>query len=48
MSEEVAGTVPVRESHRFDIAALERYMARHVEGFVGPLAVRQFKRAASR
>jgi aminoglycoside phosphotransferase (APT) family kinase protein len=39
----VPGTVEVREAHRFDAAALERYMARHVEGFAGPLTVRQFE-----
>ncbi|MGH7324732.1 MAG: phosphotransferase [Candidatus Rokuibacteriota bacterium] len=38
-----AGTIEVLESHRFDVAALERYMAKHVEGFRGPLAVRQFQ-----
>jgi len=39
----VTGTIEVREAHRFDVAAFERYMARHVEGFTGPLAVRQFE-----
>jgi aminoglycoside phosphotransferase (APT) family kinase protein len=33
---------PVRDNHRFDEAALERYLARHIEGFRGPLTVRQF------
>lgn len=33
---------PVRDNHRFDEAALERYLADHVEGFRGPLTVRQF------
>src|SRR5450631_1269428 len=37
------GTRPVAEAHRFDVAALERYMREHVEGFAGPLAVEQFK-----
>jgi aminoglycoside phosphotransferase (APT) family kinase protein len=37
------GTRPVAEAHRFDEAALAAYMARHVEGFRGPLAVEQFK-----
>jgi aminoglycoside phosphotransferase (APT) family kinase protein len=32
----------VREVHRFDVAALERYMGAHVPGFVGPARVRQF------
>ncbi len=36
-------TVEVREAHRFDVGALERYMREHVEGFRGPLAVRQFE-----
>jgi aminoglycoside phosphotransferase (APT) family kinase protein len=34
-------TAPVAERHRFDRAALERYMAGHVEGFRGPLEVAQ-------
>ncbi len=38
-----AGTIEVREAHRFDVAALERYLAAHVEGFFGPLTVRQFE-----
>jgi aminoglycoside phosphotransferase (APT) family kinase protein len=37
------GTRPVAEAHRFDVAALERYMRGHVEGFSGSLAVEQFK-----
>jgi aminoglycoside phosphotransferase (APT) family kinase protein len=37
------GTRPVAEAHRFDVAALERYMRAHVEGFSGTLAVEQFK-----
>ena len=37
------GTRPVAEAHRFDVAALERYMAEHVAGFRGPLEVEQFK-----
>jgi aminoglycoside phosphotransferase (APT) family kinase protein len=35
-------TTEVRETHRFDVASLERYMREHVEGFTGPLTVRQF------
>ena len=35
-------TTEVRETHRFDVAALERYMREHVEGFRGPVTVRQF------
>jgi len=38
----IAGTMPVRDTHRFDVAALEGYMRLHVPGFAGPLAVRQF------
>jgi len=37
------GTRPVADAHRFDVAALERYMRDHVEGFVPPLSVEQFK-----
>jgi aminoglycoside phosphotransferase (APT) family kinase protein len=33
---------PVSERHRFDEQALARYMERHVEGYRGPLEVRQF------
>ena len=38
-----ADTVPVRETHRFDVAALERYMAQHVARFKGPVTVSQFQ-----
>jgi aminoglycoside phosphotransferase (APT) family kinase protein len=37
------GTRPVAQAHRFDEAALERYLAANVEGFRGPLSVEQFK-----
>lgn len=37
------GTKPVDERHRFDEAALGAWMATHVEGFAGPMEVRQFK-----
>ena len=40
---EFAGTVPVREQHRFDQGALERWMAQHVDGYAGPLTIDQFK-----
>ena len=33
----------VREGHAFDQAALEQYLTDHVEGFTGPLTVRQFE-----
>src|SRR5262245_9729799 len=36
------GTMPVLETHRFDVSALERYMRAHVAGFAPPLIVRQF------
>jgi aminoglycoside phosphotransferase (APT) family kinase protein len=37
------GTKEVAESHRFDEAALERWLTANVEGYQGPLEVRQFK-----
>jgi len=37
------GTKPVAESHRFDEAALARWMTANVAGYEGPLEVRQFK-----
>lgn len=37
------GTAEVLDKHRFDVAALDRYLARHVEGYRGPLAVWQFR-----
>lgn len=37
------GTIPVREAHRFDLTRLEAWMRAHVEGFDGPMEVRQFK-----
>ncbi|NOT41802.1 MAG: phosphotransferase family protein, partial [Alphaproteobacteria bacterium] len=33
---------PVRTAHRFDEAALERYLAANMKGFEGPLSVQQF------
>lgn len=38
-----SGTREVRESHRFDVPRLERYLTAHIDGFRGPLAVRQFR-----
>ena len=38
-----AGTTAVREAHRFDEAALARWMDANVEGYTGPLTVSQFK-----
>ncbi|HZD25637.1 MAG TPA: phosphotransferase family protein, partial [Alphaproteobacteria bacterium] len=40
---EFTGTQEVRPNHRFDEAALERYLGEHIEGFEGPITVRQFK-----
>lgn len=37
------GTKEVAETHRFDEAALEAWMNENVEGYQGPLEVRQFK-----
>src|SRR5262245_2017327 len=39
----IAPTAEVREQHRFDVAALERYLAERIPGFRGPLDVRQFR-----
>jgi aminoglycoside phosphotransferase (APT) family kinase protein len=41
--EESLETTEVRDVHRFDVGALERYMAKYVSGFRGPLTVRQFQ-----
>lgn len=38
-----AGTMPVREAHRFDEAALARWMVDNVAGYSGPLVIEQFK-----
>ncbi len=37
------GTTEVAEAHRFDEAALARWMAANVDGYAGPVEVRQFK-----
>ncbi|WP_323121586.1 phosphotransferase [Burkholderia alba] len=37
------GTRPIGAAQRFDLDALTAWLARHVEGFAGPLAVEQFK-----
>jgi aminoglycoside phosphotransferase (APT) family kinase protein len=39
----ISTTAEVREQHRFDTAALERYMREHVDGFGGSLTVQQFR-----
>ncbi len=36
-------TTTVREAHLFDVGRLADYLAAHVAGFEGPLAVRQFR-----
>lgn len=41
--EKYGGTKEVAESHKFDVTRLAAYMEAHVEDFVGPLEVRQFK-----
>src|SRR3954468_16343785 len=37
------GTRPVADAHRFDVAALERFMRENVEGFCGTLEAEQFR-----
>ena len=34
---------PVREANKFDTQALEGYMQEHVEGFAGPMEIKQFE-----
>ncbi len=43
MYEEFIGTQPVAERQRFAVDRFEAYLARHVDGFAGPLTVEQFK-----
>jgi len=38
-----AGTMRVRNVHRFDEIALERWMEEQVDGYSGPLVVEEFK-----
>ena len=38
-----AETTAIREGHRLDEAALERYLSDHLAGFRGPLEIRQFE-----
>jgi aminoglycoside phosphotransferase (APT) family kinase protein len=42
-TDQFTGTMPLREQHRFDSAALDGYLTRNVEGFSGPSALSQFK-----
>ena len=39
----IAQTAEVREQHRFDVGALERYLREHIPDFHGPIEVRQFR-----
>ena len=41
------GTIEVREAHRFDEAALDRYLRANLPGYDGPLSVRQFSSGQS-
>jgi aminoglycoside phosphotransferase (APT) family kinase protein len=41
--QQFSGTREVLEAHRFDPEPLQEYMLSHVEGFHGPLSVRQFR-----
>lgn len=41
--EQFEGTREVRDAHRFDVARLDEYLDGHLEGYSGPLKVRQFK-----
>ena len=42
-SEQFSGTKDVTDSHKFDEAKLAAWMEANVEGYKGPLEVRQFK-----
>ena len=41
--EDYSGTQEVEERHRFDEANLARWMQDHIEGYRGPLTIRQFR-----
>ncbi len=41
--QQFSGTREVLDAHRFDPEPLQEYMLSHVEGFSGPLSVRQFR-----
>jgi len=43
IAEQNSGTGAVRKAHRFDEAALARWMTANVEDYAGPLTVEQFK-----
>ena len=42
-SRQNSGTIEVRNAHRFDVTAIDKWLAAHVEGYSGPLSVEQFK-----
>jgi aminoglycoside phosphotransferase (APT) family kinase protein len=42
-AEQNTGTKPVVETHRFDESRLDAWMSANVDGYAGPLEVRQFK-----
>jgi aminoglycoside phosphotransferase (APT) family kinase protein len=42
-AQEFAGTMPVTPQQRFDLAALERFLAERIAGLRTPLTVRQFR-----
>ena len=42
-SAQFTGTTQVQERHRFDPAALDRYLRQHLPGYAGDLQVEQFK-----
>ncbi|MEZ5661615.1 MAG: phosphotransferase [Burkholderiaceae bacterium] len=42
-TDKFSGTMPVSERQKFDEDALAEYLSKHVEGFAGPLTVRQFR-----
>jgi aminoglycoside phosphotransferase (APT) family kinase protein len=42
VADPLAGTTPQRAGFELDIARLEPYLAEHVEGYRGPLEIRQF------
>ena len=39
----VQGLVEVREAHRFDVQALDRYLAQHLPGYAGTPEIKQFE-----
>jgi aminoglycoside phosphotransferase (APT) family kinase protein len=43
MTQDFTGTMPVAERQKFDVRALETYLASRIGGFCGPLSVEQFK-----